>query len=58
MGFFCENVSCDFTIWKNNHFFAAQKKEATVEFASALLMDERVLRIGLKSQKTGKPYDA
>lgn len=57
-GFFCTDAACGFALWKNNYFFSAQRKELNTEFASALLKDGRVLMRGLKSQKTGQPYDA
>jgi DNA topoisomerase-3 len=57
-GFFCDNAACGLAIWKNNYFFAAQKKEVSAAFVTALLKDGRVLTHGLRSQKTGKPYDA
>jgi DNA topoisomerase-3 len=57
-GFFCDNAACGLAIWRNNYFFAAQKKEVTAEFVTALLQDGRVLMRNLHSQKTGKPYDA
>jgi len=57
-GFFCDNTACGLAIWKNNYFFAAQKKQVTAEFVTALLKDGRVRMRNLRSQKTGKPYDA
>ena len=57
-GFFCENNSCRFALWKNNYFFAAQKKEVSAKFVATLLQDGKVLMRGLKSKKTGMPYDA
>ena len=57
-GFFCDNAACGLAIWRNNYFFAAQKKEVTADFVTALLKDGRVLMRNLRSQKTGKPYDA
>jgi len=57
-GFFCENRSCGFALWKNNKFFSARKKELTKPIVSALLKKGRVSISGLYSEKTGKTYDA
>ena len=57
-GFFCQNDSCKFAIWKNNKWWAAKKKEPTKAVVSALLNDGRVRVTGLYSEKTGKTYDA
>ena len=57
-GFFCQNDSCKFAIWKNNKWWAAKKKQPTKAVVSALLKDGRVRVTGLYSEKTGKTYDA
>ena len=57
-GFFCQNDSCKFAIWKNNKWWAAKKKQPTKAVVSALLNDGRVRVMGLYSEKTGKTYDA
>lgn len=57
-GFFCENYSCRFGLWKDNRFFAAKKKTLTKSVAAALLKDGRVRLTGCYSEKTGKTYDA
>ena len=57
-GFFCQNDSCRFAIWKNNKWWAAKKKQPTKAVVSALLKDGRVRVTGLYSEKTGKSYDA
>lgn len=31
-GFFCDNAACGLAFWKNNSFFAVQKKEVTAAF--------------------------
>ena len=41
-GFFCQNDSCKFAIWKNNKWWAAKKKQPTKAVVSALLKDGRV----------------
>lgn len=57
-GFFCQNDSCKFAIWKNNKWWATKKKQPTKAVVSALLNDGRVRVTGLYSEKTGKTYDA
>ena len=57
-GFFCQNKSCKFAIWKNNKWWAAKKKQPTKQIVTALLKDGRVSVKGLYSEKTGKNYDA
>ena len=57
-GFFCQNDSCKFAIWKNNKWWDAKKKQPTKAVVSALLKDGRVRVTGLYSEKTGKTYDA
>ena len=57
-GFFCENRSCGFALWKNSKFFSAKKKQLTKSVAAALLKDGRVKLTGCWSEKAGKTYDA
>ena len=57
-GFFCQNDSCRFAIWKNNKWWAAKKKQPTKAVVSALLKDGRAKITGCYSEKTGKTYDA
>lgn len=57
-GFFCENKSCSFALWKDNRFFKQKKKSITKTIAAALLKEGRVSMSGLYSEKTGKTYDA
>lgn len=57
-GFFCENQTCRFGIWKDNRFFADKDVQITPAVVSALLKNGRVQMKGLRSQKTGKFYDA
>jgi DNA topoisomerase-3 len=57
-GFFCDNKSCKFGLYRDNKFFAAKKKILTKEIATALLADGRVFIPDLISEKTGKPYGA
>ena len=57
-GFFCQNESCRFAIWKNSKWWAAKKKQPTKALVTALLKDGRARVTGLYSEKTGKTYDA
>lgn len=57
-GFFCENRSCNFGIWKDNKFFSSKGKVVTKQNVTALLKDGRVRLTGLHSPKTGFNYDA
>jgi DNA topoisomerase-3 len=57
-GFFCDNRSCGFKLWKNAKFWTAKKKPLTATIVAALLKDGRVAVKGLYSEKTGKKYDA
>ena len=57
-GFFCENRTCTFVLWKDSKFFTAKKKELTKTVAAALLKNGRVTLKGCWSERTGKTYDA
>ena len=57
-GFFCDNQTCSFTLWKDNRFFSNKKKSITKTVAAALLKEGRISMSGLYSEKTGKTYDA
>jgi DNA topoisomerase-3 len=57
-GFFCQNRTCGFCLWKDSKFWTSKKAELTAEIVSALLKDRRVKISGLYSQKTGKTYSA
>ncbi len=57
-GFFCENRSCRFALWKNSKFFSAKKKQLTKAVAAELLGKGKVPLKGCYSEKTGKTYDA
>ncbi len=39
-GFFCENRTCSFALWKNSKFFTAKKKTLTKTLAATLLEDD------------------
>lgn len=57
-GFFCENQTCRFAIWKDNRFFTDKDLQLTPAIITALLKNGRVRVKGLRSQKSGKAYDA
>ena len=56
--FYCGNRSCQFVMWKNDHFFEQRKKAFTPKIAAALLKNGKAKVKGLYSEKTGKIYDA
>ena len=57
-GFFCQDKSCKFAIWKNSNWWAAKRKQPTKAIVAALLKDGRAHVAGLYSEKSGKTYDA
>ena len=57
-GFFCQDKSCKFAIWKNSKWWAAKRKQPTKAIVAALLKDGRAHVAGLYSEKSGKTYDA
>lgn len=50
--------TCQFVMWKNDHFFEQRKKAFTPKIAAALLKNGKAKVKGLYSEKTGKTYDA
>ena len=57
-GFFCQEKSCKFAIWKNSKWWAAKRKQPTKAIVAVLLKDGRARVTGLYSEKSGKTYDA
>lgn len=57
-GFFCQDRSCNFAIWKNSKWWAMKHKEPTKTIVAALLKDGYTHVTGLYSEKSGKTYDA
>ena len=57
-GYFCDNRSCRFSIWKDNRFFTTKGTAPTREIVETLLRDGHARLTGLKSSRTGKVYDA
>ena len=56
-GFFCENRTCSFRIWKNNKLLMSNGKPPDKQMIQKLLTDGEVYIKGLKS-KNGKNYSA
>lgn len=57
-GFFCQNPTCKFAIWKSNRFFETKEKPVSKALVQSLLKDGRANLKGCHSEKTGKLYDA
>lgn len=57
-GWFCENRSCPFALWKQNRYFDSIGKKLTVSVAEKLLANGKVRMKGCKSAKAGKTFDA
>ena len=57
-GFFCENTSCRFGMWRDNKFFKVKHITLTKKQAAEMLKNGRIFIKGLYSEKTGKTYDA
>lgn len=57
-GFFCDNRTCFFKLWKKSKFWTAKKRPLTAAIVTALLNDGRIAMTGLYSEKTGRKYDA
>lgn len=55
-GFFCNDMECNFALWKNNRFFQAIGKEMTREVADDLVNCGTVKLIDCKSQRTGNTF--
>ena len=53
-GFFCQDKSCNFAIWKNSKWWAMKRKQPTKAIVTALLKDGRARVTGLYSEKSGK----
>ena len=56
--FACSDRACQFVMWKNDRFFEQRGKVFTSKIAAALLKDGKARVKGLRSLRTGKPYDA
>lgn len=58
VNFYCEHKDCDFTLFKNNKYFASMKKEITKSIAQALLKDGKAKVSGLYSKKKDRTFTA
>ena len=56
-GFFCDNKSCKFALWKDNRFFDSLSKKLTKQVATQLLQNGKAPLKKCRSVKTGKTYD-
>lgn len=56
VNFYCEHKDCDFTLFKNNKYFASMKKEITKSIAQALLKDGKAKVSGLYSKKKDRTF--
>jgi DNA topoisomerase-3 len=57
-GWFCDNQSCFFAIWKSEKFWTDRKKKLTTAMVKKLLKDGKIHVKGLRSEKSGKEYEA
>ena len=57
-GFFCQNRSCNFALWKDDRFFEKKGKRLTSAIAGSLLNEGKALLKGCFSESKGKKYDA
>ncbi len=57
-GFFCGNKGCRFGLWRNNKFLSGKDISLTADLMATLLKDGCVKLTGLRSQRTGKSYNA
>ena len=55
--FACSDRACQFVMWKNDRFFEQRGKAFTTKIAAALLKNGKAKVKGLRSLRTGNPYD-
>ena len=58
VGFFCEDSSCRFGVWKNNNYLVSKKIVPTKKLISILLKEGRIPLKNIYSERTGKYFDA
>ncbi len=58
VNFYCENRECNFSLFKNNKYFASMRKEITKSVAEGLLKNGRAKVTGLYSEKKDKTFSA
>ena len=56
-GYFCDNQTCFFKLWKRSKFWTAKKRPLTADIVTALLNDGKIALTGLYSEKTRRKYD-
>ena len=56
--FYCENRGCNFSLFKENKYFASMKKTITKSIASDFIKDGRSKVKGLYSRNKDKKFDA
>ncbi len=54
----CQNPRCSFKLWKNNRYFSKLGVTMTKEIAAALVQERQTVLHNLRSEKTGREYDA
>lgn len=58
VNFYCENRDCNFSLFKNNKYFASMRKEITKSIAQGLLKNGKAKVTGLYSEKKNKTFTA
>lgn len=58
VNFYCEHRDCDFTLFKNNKYFASMRKELGKSIVQSFLKDGKAKVSGLYSQKKDKTFTA
>lgn len=56
--FYCADRKCQFALWKNDRFFESQGKKMDAGTAKKLLATGKIHYKDLRSQKTGRTYEA
>ena len=54
----CQNPRCHFILWKNSRYFSKLGAPLTEEIAASLVQTRQVTLHNLRSQKTGREYEA
>ena len=58
VNFYCEDRECQFSLFKNNKYFASMRKEITKSIAEGLLKNGKTKVTGLYSEKKDKTFSA
>lgn len=56
--FYCSDRKCQFALWKNDRFFESQGKKMNAGTVKKLLAKGKIHYKDLRSQKTGRTYEA